>query len=83
MSTLRLPEMDIQVESNGTDWQIYRVVDDEAGEPKLFTLLDCGMARTRWGMKFAVIRRLIPLIFQAEYQRYDSEAAKKAKIDNG
>ena len=66
MSTLTLPELGIQVFSDGSAWQIYSVVNDEIGEPETFIFLDGGIARTRLGMKFAVIRRLIPIIWHKE-----------------
>lgn len=75
MTTLQVPDTTLVIESNGRNWAIWEVVNDELGDPEFNKLIDCGNASTRIGMKIAVLRRIAPLMFDPKYQRHDPNVA--------
>lgn len=80
MTTIQVPDTHLVIESSGKEWAIWETVDDEHGDPEVNVLIDCGHARTRWGMKAAVLRRIIPMMFANKYQRRDQKAAEAAGL---
>lgn len=68
-----VPGTNIHIGLEGKQWQIY-TLDDEGN----VDTIDCGIARTRAGAKWALIRRALPMSFRDKHQVIDVEAAKAA-----
>jgi hypothetical protein len=64
MRRLQVPGTDLIVVDEGSEWWIYRNQDGKV------ILFDSGVARTRFGMKFAVLRRIAPLMFKDEHHTH-------------
>jgi hypothetical protein len=73
MSTDHFPGTSLFVELDGTEWAIYNIGDDD----EVF-LLNCGIARTRVGAKWAIIRRMAPLAWSGTYEIKKTEEQEES-----
>lgn len=69
-TTDQVPGTDIYVDLDHKEWAIYKITE----KTKFPVLLDCGIARTRIGAKWAIIRRVAPLAFKPENQTAEQDA---------